>query len=127
MISTSAVGGAGIAAAPMPSLTPLQQASRDLVVSLRAQDLQGARQAYADIVRNRPEGSTWQPGSEFAQLGKALVQGDIEAAKTLVVDAIKGRIPASPGPEPAPKPAPAGLAVPSTTGGASGQVINVVA
>lgn len=116
------------ASAPAPSTpSPLQQARRDLASSLRSSDLDGARQAYADIIRNRPEGSSWKPDSDFAQIGKALVQGDIEAAKSAAADAIKGKIGQQPGPLPEPVPVESTGSVPSSTGGAAGSVLNVVA
>jgi len=77
----------GVVAAPSPE----RQAFGDLAKSLRSGDVDGAKQAYASLVRNAPEGATWPKGSDFADLGKALVQGDLDAARTAFASMVKGK------------------------------------
>lgn len=109
------------------TVSPERQAVRDLGKSLRAGDLDAAREAYVDIIRNAPEGATWQKDSGFAQIGKALVQGDLEGAKTAFADTIKGKIGLPAGQDPGTPPSEPPVPVPSSTGGASGSLLNVVA
>jgi len=110
----------GVVAAPNPE----RQYFHDLGKSLRSGDVDGAKQAYANLVRNAPEGKTWPAGSSFADLGKALVQGNMDAARTAFASMIKDKVgtPPSKGGEVV---TPA--SVPSSTGGDSGALLNVVA
>lgn len=101
-----------------------RQAVKDLAASLQAGDLGAAKQAYVQLVKNAPDGATWNPESAFAQLGRALKAGDLaaakEAAKAAWQDFRQATPPVIPG---VPEPAPA----PSTTGGTAGTLLNVVA
>lgn len=105
----------------------LGEDAKALVKSLRNDDLGGARQAYANIVKNAPEGATWPKGSAFADVGRALLLGDIPAARESfgemlrnVADAVR---PPPVSTDPTPMPAPAQ----STTGGLAGSTLNEVA
>ena len=103
------------------------QAFRSLAKSLRAGDVDAAKTAYADVIRNAPEGATLERGSPFVQIGKALHQGDIDGAKVAFADmlrAAKGQLP----PVASPIVPPAILVVnASTTGGIAGGTLNEVA
>jgi hypothetical protein len=48
-----------------------------------------AKDAYKDILKNPPPNATWNPDGAFAQVGKALAQGDVQGAKAIAADAIK--------------------------------------
>ena len=76
---------------PVP-LSPERQAFRDLGKSLKAGDLDGAKQAYASMVKNAPDGATWKSDSAFAQLGKALNSGDVSAAQDAFKSMVKGHV-----------------------------------
>lgn len=104
-----------------------RQAVKDLATSLKSGDLEGARQAYVQVVRHAPEGATWKPDSAFAEMGRALKAGDVEAAREVAKQALgawadRPRTVAPPGPGPAEP-----MAQPSTTGGTAGTLLNVVA
>lgn len=113
---------------PAPGTPPPErQAFKDMAEALKSGNLDAARDAYADAVRNRPEGASWKPGSPFAQLGRALAQGDLDAARAAFAGMIRDRI------DP-PVRATGMTAVestanpaPSSTGGLSGSVLNTVA
>lgn len=96
--STAALSGYG----PATSLGrshPMREAMRDLRQSLKASDLDGARQAYASILKNAPEGAQFPRGTEFASLGRALATGDIAAAQQAFKNMVQGRldgVPATP-------------------------------
>ena len=66
-----------INAQPMRAPSAEGLAFRSLAKSLRAGDVDAAKTAYADVIRNAPEGATLERGSPFVQIGKALHQGDI--------------------------------------------------
>lgn len=57
--------------------------------ALRQGDLDAAKDAYKDILKNPPPNATWNPDGAFAQVGKALAQGDVQGAKAIAADAIK--------------------------------------
>ncbi len=100
------------------------QAFRSLAQSLRAGDVDAAKTAYADVIKNAPEGATLERGSPFAQIGKALHQGDVGAAKVAFADmvkAAKGQLPPVVTLPPMPVPAT------SSTGGIAGGTLNEVA
>jgi hypothetical protein len=105
---------------------PLRQASRDLVQALRSDDLDAARGAFVSLAKAMPEDAQWKPGSPFAALGKALVQGDIEAARTAAAEVFPHR-PMGGGDRTAPVVPVPTTAVPSSTGGAAGSNLSVVA
>jgi len=111
----------GVVAPPSPE----RQSFADLAKSLRSGDLDGAKQAYASLVRNAPAGATWPKGSQFADLGKDLAQGNMDAARTAFASMVKSRFehPAQGGGVSATDSASA----PSSTGGDSGSLLNVVA
>lgn len=52
-----------------------------LAESLQADDLSGAKRAYAQIIRQAPPGATWNPDGGMAHIGRALREGDVEAAR----------------------------------------------
>lgn len=108
-----------------PAGTPVsRQALKDLGAALRSEDLDGARQAYVQVIRNAPEGATWNPDGAFAEVGRALKAGNIEAAREAAKAGLQAlrpdAAPVNPG-----VPGPA-TAV-STTGGTAGTLLNVVA
>jgi len=79
---SQAVSAAGVS-------TGTAKSFHELGKSLRKGDLEGAKQAYADILKNPPQGASWDPNSAFAQLGKSLATGDVDGAKAIAADAIK--------------------------------------
>jgi hypothetical protein len=101
-----------------------RQAMKDLTQALKTEDLGAARQAFVQVLKNAPEGATWKPDSGLAEVGRALLAGDVVAAKEAGKAALQGlkpqQPPATPG-EPEPPKAP------STTGGTAGTLLNVVA
>jgi hypothetical protein len=119
---------ASIASAPLTTVSATPSAERtqfaELAKSLRSGDLDAAKQAYANVVRNAPEGKTWPTGSPFADLGKALVRGDVDAARTAFASMCKGKTGAPPvgGGE-----AVSSSSVPPATTGDKGTLLNVVA
>lgn len=80
--------------APSTGTRPPEQreAFRQLAQALKAGDLDSAKQAYAGVVRNAPDGATWNPASPFAQLGKALAGGDVAAAQSAFAAMVKGQV-----------------------------------
>ncbi|MCK6431407.1 MAG: hypothetical protein HUU30_13745 [Burkholderiaceae bacterium] len=100
---------------------PQVQNAKDLVHAVRTGDAKAAQQAYVSIVKAAPEGATWPKDSAFSELGKALAKGDLDAAKSIVVEAVKAA--RGHGTDPVPMPAPA----PAPAGGAVGSVLNVAA
>lgn len=127
---------------PTRAPTAEGQAFKALAKSLRVGDVDAAKTAYADVIRNAPEGATLERGSPFVEVGKALYQGDVAAAKAAFVDMVKvhrGSLPpvgtptASP-PLASPPFASPPLSMPailvpaaSTTGGIAGATLNEVA
>lgn len=97
---------------------PVRQANRDLARALQAGDAAAAGQAYAQLVDALPDAVQIKPGTPLARVGEALAAGDVQAAKSAYADVFRLRR----SPEPMP-PAP----VPSSTGGASGTLVNTVA
>jgi hypothetical protein len=93
------------AASTAPQRSPaMREAMRDLTQSLKASDLAGARQAYAAILKNAPEGAQFPRGSEFAKIGRALVDGDIGAAQEAFKSMVQGRLDGRPVPPMPPVP-----------------------
>lgn len=80
------------AVASRPPITPERQAFRDLAKALNSGDIDGAKQAYGAMIKNAPEGATWNPDAAFAQLGKALKSGDIIGAKTAFASMVRSRL-----------------------------------
>ncbi|GAB4037525.1 MAG: hypothetical protein Fur0014_05310 [Rubrivivax sp.] len=112
---------------PPPANPAGRQALKDLVHSLQSGDLDGARQAWVQVVRHAPEGATWNPASGFAEIGRALKAGDIAAAQEAAKAAMAAWAERRPGTAPVPPAPPEPAAAPSTTGGAAGTLLNVVA
>jgi len=113
------------------NLATVPQAVRDdvkaLGKALRSDDLASAREAYVDLVKQAPEGSSFQPGSPFAELGKALAKGDVEAAKTSFSAMIQAKLGGATT-DPVKPEAPISLApTVSSTGGSAGGTLNAVA
>lgn len=132
---------------PTRAPTAEGQAFKALAKSLRVGDVDAAKTAYADVIRNAPEGATLERGSPFVEVGKALYQGDVAAAKAAFVDMVKahrGSLPPVGTPTASPPLASPPLASPpfaspplsmpailvpaaSTTGGIAGATLNEVA
>lgn len=116
-----------ITAQPARAPTAEGQAFRSLAKSLRAGDVEAAKTAYVDVIRNAPEGATLERGSPFVQIGKALHQGDVDGAKVAFADMLKtarGQLPPVASPIVPPDILVAGA---STTGGIAGGTLNEVA
>jgi len=112
------------AAAPLGTKPPEQvHAFRQLGQALRAGDVDAAKQAYASVVRNAPEGASWNPDGPFAQLGKALADGDVDTAKSVFATMVKEHLPHRDHQAPAPVTTPSG----SSTGGTAGGLLSVTA
>ena len=107
---------------PQAAKSPERQAFVDLAKSLRAGDLSAARDAYADVIRNAPEGARFKPGSPFAEVGKALLKGDVSAAQEAFQTMLRGAIGKGGGTAPQPS-----VPVASSTGGTAGGLLNAVA
>ena len=109
---------------PPPGTPAGRQALKDLAAALKSGDLDGAKQAYVQVLKQAPEGATWNPDSGFAEVGRALKAGNVEAAREAAKAALIDRRPSTPPVTPGvPEPA----AAPSTTGGTAGTLLNVVA
>jgi hypothetical protein len=121
-LSVQGASSAAVATPAVVSPAP-RDAFKPLAQALRAGDLTAARSAYADIVKQAPEGATFKPGSPFAEMGKALLQGDVDAAKVDFRAMVKGALTQPPIVSPPPAPAP----VSSSTGGVAGSLLNTVA
>ncbi len=97
---------------------PIRQANRDLARALNDGDAAAASQAYARLVDAMPDAVQVKPGTPLARVGEALAAGDVQAAKSAYADLFRLRR----NPEPMPP-----VPVPSSTGGASGTLVNTVA
>ena len=116
-----------ITSQPMRAPTAEGQAFRSLAQSLRAGDVDAAKTAYAEVIRNAPEGATLERGSPFVQVGAALRQGDLDAAKAAFADMIKAARGQLPQPSPPVVP-PAILVSPGAPGvGSAGGTLNEIA
>jgi len=89
----------------------------DLTKAVRTGDLDAARRAYRDIVKTAPDGATLTRGGAFAQLGQALVTGDPDSAKSIIIDAAKAPRGNSTMPVPPPMPSPMPMSMPRDGGG----------
>jgi hypothetical protein len=106
---------------------PEALAFRQLNSALQSGDLPAARAAYGAMIKNAPDGVTWNPDSAFASLGKALVSGDMSAAQSAfqtMVDNAKSRITGQPPVSLPPETPPVAV---SSTGGVAGSTLNVQA
>jgi hypothetical protein len=52
-----------------------------LAESLKSDDLAGAKRAFVQIIRQAPPEATWNPDSGLANIGRALQDGDMPAAR----------------------------------------------
>ena len=90
----------------------------DLTKAVRTGDLEGAQEAYKNIIEKAPQEASWPQGGAFAKLGVALAAGHIDLAKTIMVDAVRdardAREARTPEPMPPTQPMPAGTSVGST-------------
>ena len=126
----SSLTSAQIAATPPTPVNPaLKEAWQGLTKALKADDLDAARQSYAALIKNAPEGATFTKGSPFAQMGKALVTGDMAAAKTAFATMVRSRLDSTTTTTPPTQdpPATTNSVVTSSTGGSAGTVLNVSA
>jgi hypothetical protein len=123
MTTISSTSSVASVRTPLPNPAG-RQAMKDLTAALKAEDLGAARQAFAQVVKNAPEGATWNPDSGFAAVGRALKDGDVVAAREAGKAALQGlretKAPVSPGVAEPQK-------TPTTTGGSVGAHLNVVA
>ena len=118
--SASAAASSGVVSGP-PSR---REAFAQLAQSLKAGDLDSAKQAYATLIRAAPEGATWNPDAPYAELGRALAGGDVAAAKTAFVDMLKAQVNRHDGIAPTP---PVVAPTASSTGGTAGGLLSVSA
>jgi hypothetical protein len=110
---------------PPPASNPAgRQAVKALAQALKSEDLQAAKEAYVQILKNAPAGATWNPDSPLATVGRALRDGDIATAQEATKAALQALRP-SRGPSIPEQPVPP--KAPSTTGGTAGTLLNVVA
>lgn len=124
-ITTSASSAPFAGARPQPANPEGRQAVKDLTVALKNGDLAAAKTAYAQMIRSAPEGTNWNTTGPVADVGRALVQGDVVAAKEIAKAALQTLKPerplsTTPGEPSTPKTV-------STTGGTAGTLLNVVA
>lgn len=100
-----------------------------LTSALKNGDLEAAKESYAALVKNAPEGATFTRGSPFAQMGKALIKGDLEAAKAAYATMVRNRLDdtGTKPPHMPSEPMPPGPVVTSSTGGSAGSMLNVSA
>jgi DNA-binding FadR family transcriptional regulator len=99
---------------------------RQMTSALRNGDLDTARQAYASLVKNAPEGKTWDKDSDFAALGRALKSGDVDAAKQAITQMVRDARGGAHDGEPGTMPVPAPVNT-SSTGGVAGGTLSVQA
>lgn len=112
--SIQATAAAGRIMAPTPDKGQAMNI-HELSKAVRTGDIDGAKQAYKNIIKDAPEGATWPQDSAFAKLGVALATGHGGAAKAILADAVRdARTSQTTQPVPAPEPAPAGGSVGST-------------
>ena len=121
-MSISSASGASFIATPSGANTsPERQAFGQLTKALKADDMEGAKTAFKSMVKNAPDGATWNPDSAFAQLGKAIQSGDVNAAKTAYVSMVKSRG------EHAPVETVKPIAVDTASSGGAGSLVNLTA
>lgn len=77
---TSATGAGFIAPSADTSRATGRHAFIQLKEALAANDMDGAKAAYAAMAANPPPGARLNPEGAFAQLGQALQSGDVAAA-----------------------------------------------
>lgn len=98
-----------------------RQAFRDLADALKASDVTAARQAYVAILKNAPDGTQFPRGTEFANVGRALIAGDIEGATTAFKSMVQGRVGSLP-----PLPVPP-VSLPPQAPGSPGALLDLMA
>jgi TolA-binding protein len=91
MSISSASGASSIAAPRGATQSPERQAFGQLTKAIKAGDLEGAKTAFESMVKNAPDGASWNPDSAFAQLGKAIQSGNVDAAKSAYMSMVKSR------------------------------------
>ena len=127
MLQINSATTAVLAGTTPPPASPLREATRDLALALRNNDLAGAREAFVAVVKSAPDTAQWDPESSVAAVGRALLKGDLPAAQEAAKAGLAGLrdkgAPVSPDPRPAPQPQPG----PSSTGGLAGTTISLVA
>jgi len=108
---------------------PEHAAFRQLAQALKAGDIDSAKEAYASMVRNAPDGATWNPDSPFAELGRKLLAGDVEGAKSVLTSMVKDRIQHHERDAPVTPPVMPPVTAPTTssTGGTAGGLLSVTA
>jgi hypothetical protein len=119
-----------ISAMPVRAPSAERQDFRALGKALKSGDMSAAKVAYAEVVKDAPEGASVTPGSPFVQLGAALRSGDADAAKAAFSAMIKDARANHGGgalPPPAISLPPTLAPVASTTGGTAGGTLNEVA
>jgi len=131
MLQVNSATTAVLAGTTPPPASPMREATRDLAVALRNNDLAGAREAFVAVVKAAPDTAQWDPDSSVAAVGRALLKGDLpaaqEAAKAGLVALREQGRPETPEPRPAPGPQPGPQPGPSSTGGLAGSTISLVA
>lgn len=125
------IGGASASTAATQACAPERGqrlgAMKQLSQALEQGDVGAAKQAYVSLVRNAPEGATWDPSSHFAELGKALRGGDVPGAQAAfagMVQNVRDQLPGTPPPQNTLPVPPVAI---SSTGGAAGGTLNVTA
>lgn len=123
------IGGVSASMVPAPgtgSSNPQAPYMKQLTSALRSGDIDTAKQAYVNLVKNAPEGKTWDPDSDFAALGKALKSGDVDAAKQAFAQMVQDARGKGGDQPPSTMPVPSPLST-SSTGGVAGSTLNVQA
>lgn len=115
-----------ISAQPVRLPSAEREAFNTLGKSLRAGNLDTAKSAYADMIRQAPDGASFKRGSPFADIGKALHAGDVDAAKSAFGAMVRGARGTGQVRPPEVSLPPVAAPVASTTGGIAGGTVSVV-
>jgi hypothetical protein len=91
-MSISRTGSMAALSASSTPVMPERAAFHQLAKSLRSGDLDAAKQAYASVIKNAPEGATWNGNSQFAQIGRDLIAGDVGAAQSSFRSMVKSNL-----------------------------------
>ena len=107
-------------------VTPLPM--RQLTQALRNDDLEGARKAWVEVVRNAPDGATMPKDGAFAEVGRALLAGDMAEAKHVATEFLRERIHGvRPPGQPVTPPVTDRGPTPAAAGGMAGGTIDLIA